>query len=98
MAPVCRRAVALPPKVPHCAPRGAQCHGKTGREGPNDVLVGRLNGEGFPFSRDPTLPHDRQLLAVRHDGVRLHPPRDAARRAGIARDDDVYALVATCWR
>ena len=71
--------------APIYAARCAGCHGKTGKEGPNDVLVGRLPGDAFPFARDPRAPQDhRQLLAVCDDGVRLHPPRDAARRAGIA--------------
>jgi len=37
--------------------RCAACHGKTGREGPNDRLVGRLPNDAFPFARDPTIPH-----------------------------------------
>ena len=37
------------------AARCAVCHGKTGREGPQDVLVGREPRDGFPFGRDPAL-------------------------------------------
>src|SRR5439155_3656892 len=52
--------VGLPPGrgtsadgAPIYASRCAGCHGKTGKEGPNDVLVGRLPGDAFPFARDP---------------------------------------------
>lgn len=77
------------------ATRCAQCHGKTGREGPNDALVGRLNGEGFPFSRDPTLPHTIgnywPYATTVFDYIRRAMPPDAP---GSLEDDDVYALVA----
>lgn len=33
----------------------AACHGPTGREGPNDRLVGREPREGFPFGEDRRL-------------------------------------------
>lgn len=33
----------------------AACHGPTGREGPNDRLVGREPREGFPFGRNRRL-------------------------------------------
>lgn len=39
------------------ASKCAQCHGATGKEGPNDVLVGRVPGDGFPFAADPKVPH-----------------------------------------
>ena len=42
--------------APIYAARCAGCHGKTGKEGPNDVLVGRLPGDAFPFARDPRAP------------------------------------------
>ena len=55
--------VGLPPGrgtaadgAPIYAARCASCHGKTGKEGPNDVLVGRLPGDAFPFARDPRAP------------------------------------------
>src|SRR5206468_2651012 len=38
------------------ASRCAGCHGKSGKEGPNDVLVGAEPRQGFPFSKDPSLP------------------------------------------
>ena len=31
------------------------CHGPTGREGPYDVLVGRVPNDEFPFGRDRTV-------------------------------------------
>ena len=77
------------------AARCAGCHGKTGREGPNDVLVGRLNGEGFPFSRDPKLPHTIgnywPYATTVFDYIRRAMPPDAP---GSLKDDEVYALVA----
>ena len=42
--------------APIYAARCAGCHGKTGKEGPNDVLVGRLPGDAFTFARDPRAP------------------------------------------
>src|SRR6476659_6926480 len=39
------------------AARCSGCHGKTGKEGPNDVLVGAEPRQGFPFSKSPNLPH-----------------------------------------
>ena len=53
------------------------------------------NRARFPFSaRTATATHDRQLLALCDDGLRLHPPRDAARRARLADNDEVYSLTA----
>jgi S-disulfanyl-L-cysteine oxidoreductase SoxD len=77
------------------ATRCAGCHGKTGREGPNDVLVGRLTAEGFPFSRDPKLPHTIgnywPYATTVFDYIRRAMPPDAP---GSLKDDEVYALVA----
>jgi S-disulfanyl-L-cysteine oxidoreductase SoxD len=77
------------------AARCAGCHGKTGREGPNDVLVGRLTGEGFPFSRDPKLPHTIgnywPYATTIFDYIRRAMPPDAP---GTLQDAEVYALVA----
>ncbi len=42
--------------APIYAARCAGCHGKTGKEGPNDVLVGRVPGDAFNFARDPRAP------------------------------------------
>ena len=56
------------------------CHGEKGAGKPSDQLVG---GQGT--LRDAAAgAHRRQLLAVRDDGVRLHPPRDAVRAAAVA--------------
>ena len=87
--------------VPHCAPRGAQCHGKTGREGPvDDVLVGRLNGEGFPFSRDPTLPHTIgnywPYATTVFDYIRRAMPPDAP--GSLSRTTTSTRSWRTCWR
>ena len=77
------------------AARCAGCHGKSGREGPNDVLVGRLTGEGFPFSRDPKLPHTIgnywPYATTVFDYIRRAMPPDAP---GSLKNDEVYALVA----
>lgn len=77
------------------AARCAGCHGKTGREGPNDILVGRLPGEGFPFSRDPKLPHTIgnywPYATTVFDYIRRAMPPDAP---GSLKNDEVYALVA----
>ena len=43
--------------APIFAARCASCHGRTGKEGPSDVLVGAQPASGFPFSREPALPH-----------------------------------------
>ena len=96
MARACRRAAGRPPRAPPIyATRCAACHGKTGREGPNDVLVGRLTGDGFPFSRDPKLPHTIgnywPYATTVFDYIRRAMPPDAP---GSLKDDEVYALVA----
>ena len=53
-----------------CAPATA----RTASGGPGGPLVGGPSAErdGIDSAED-----DRQLLALRHDAVRLHPPRDA---------------------
>ena len=77
------------------AARCAGCHGKTGREGPNDVLVGRVTGDAFPFSHDPKLPHTIgnywPYATTVFDYIRRAMPPDAP---GSLKDDEVYALVA----
>jgi S-disulfanyl-L-cysteine oxidoreductase SoxD len=77
------------------AARCAGCHGKSGREGPNDVLVGRLTGDGFPFARDPKLPHTIgnywPYATTVFDYIRRAMPPDAP---GSLTNDEVYALVA----
>jgi cytochrome c len=77
------------------ATRCAACHGKTGREGPNDVLVGRVPGDGFPFSRDPKVPHTIgnywPYATTVFDYIRRAMPPD---KPGSLQDAEVYALTA----
>ena len=77
------------------AARCASCHGKTGKEGPNDVLVGRLPGDAFPFAQDARTPKTIgsywPYATTVFDYIRRAMPPDAP---GTLKDDDVYALVA----
>jgi mono/diheme cytochrome c family protein len=77
------------------ATKCAQCHGKTGKEGPNDILVGREPRTGFPFSQDPKLPHTIgnywPYATTVFDYVRRAMPPTAP---GSLGDDEVYALTA----
>lgn len=77
------------------AARCASCHGKSGTEGPNDVLVGRIDGGGFPFSRDPKAPRTVgtywPFATTLFDYIRRAMPTTAP---GTLTDDEVYALVA----
>jgi len=81
--------------APIYAARCAGCHGKTGREGPNDVLVGRLPGDAFPFARDPRAPKTIgsywPYATTVFDYVRRAMPPDAP---GSLKDEEVYNLVA----
>ena len=80
---------------PLYAARCAACHGKSGREGPNDVLVGREPREVFPFGRNPALPrtignywpHATTLF----DYVRRAMPPNSP---GSLTDDETYGVVA----
>jgi S-disulfanyl-L-cysteine oxidoreductase SoxD len=77
------------------ASKCASCHGKTGKEGPNDVLVGREPRSGFPFSQDPKLPHTIgnywPYATTVFDYVRRAMPPTAP---GSLTDDEVFALTA----
>ena len=77
------------------ASKCASCHGKTGKEGPNDVLVGREPRTGFPFSQDPKLPHTIgnywPYATTVFDYVRRAMPPAAP---GSLTDDEVFALTA----
>ena len=77
------------------ASKCAACHGKTGKEGPNDVLVGREPREGFPFSEKPELRHTIgnywPYATTVFDYVRRAMPPTAP---GSLTDDEVYALTA----
>jgi mono/diheme cytochrome c family protein len=94
--------VGLPPGhgtaadgAPIYAARCASCHGKTGKEGPNDVLVGRLPGDAFPFAKDPRAPKTIgsywPYATTVFDYIRRAMPPD---KPGSLRDDEVYGLVA----
>ena len=81
--------------APIYAARCAACHGKTGKEGPNDVLVGRLPGDAFPYARDPRAPKTLgsywPYATTVFDYIRRAMPPDAPRSLG---DNEVYGLVA----
>lgn len=81
--------------APIYAARCAGCHGKTGREGPNDVLVGRLPGDAFPFARDPRAPKTIgsywPYATTVFDYIRRAMPPDVP---GSLKDEEVYGLVA----
>jgi mono/diheme cytochrome c family protein len=94
--------VGLPPGrgiaadgAPIYAARCAACHGKTGKEGPNDVLVGRLPGDAFTFARDPRAPKTIgsywPYATTVFDYIRRAMPAD---RPGSLTDDEVYGLTA----
>jgi mono/diheme cytochrome c family protein len=81
--------------APIYAARCASCHGKTGKEGPNDVLVGRLPRDAFPFAKDPRAPKTIgsywPYATTVFDYIRRAMPPD---KPGSLRDDEVYNLVA----
>jgi S-disulfanyl-L-cysteine oxidoreductase SoxD len=81
--------------APIYAARCAGCHGKTGKEGPNDVLVGRLPGDAFTFARDPRAPKTIgsywPYATTAFDYIRRAMPPDAP---GSLQDNEVYGLVA----
>ena len=94
--------VGLPPGravsadgAPIYAARCASCHGKTGKEGPNDLLVGRLPGDAFPFAKDPRAPKTIgsywPYATTVFDYIRRAMPPDAP---GSLKDNEVYGLVA----
>ena len=77
------------------AVRCSGCHGRTGREGPNDVLVGAQPREGFPFSKNPAIPHTIgnywPYATTVFDYIRRAMPPDAP---GSLSDTDVYNVTA----
>ena len=77
------------------AARCSRCHGATGKEGPNDVLVGAQPREGFPFAKDPAIPHTIgnywPYATTVFDYIRRAMPPDAP---GSLSDTDVYNLTA----
>ena len=94
--------VGLPPGrgtaadgAPIYAARCAGCHGKTGKEGPNDTLVGRIPGDAFTFARDPKAPKTIgsywPYATTVFDYIRRAMPPD---KPGSLKDDEVYDLTA----
>lgn len=81
--------------APIYAARCAGCHGKTGKEGPNDVLVGRLPGDAFTFARDPKAPKTIgsywPYATTVFDYIRRAMPSNAP---GSLNDNEVYGLTA----
>jgi mono/diheme cytochrome c family protein len=81
--------------APIYAARCAGCHGKTGKEGPNDILVGRVPGDAFPFARDPRAPKTIgsywPYATTVFDYIRRAMPPDAP---GSLGNEEVYGLVA----
>jgi cytochrome c len=78
----------------------AACHGRTGREGPADRLVGREPREGFPFGRDPrlvkTVGNYWPYATTLYDYVNRAMPLNAP---GSLKPEEVYSLVAfLLWR
>jgi mono/diheme cytochrome c family protein len=75
--------------------RCAGCHGRTGREGPSDVLVGAARPNEFPFATQPSLPHTIgnywPYATTVFDYIRRAMPPDAP---GSLADDEVYSLTA----
>jgi S-disulfanyl-L-cysteine oxidoreductase SoxD len=81
--------------APLYAARCAGCHGKTGKEGPNDPLVGREPGDAFTFARDPRAPKTIgsywPYATTVFDYIRRAMPPDAP---GSLKDNEVYGLTA----
>ena len=77
------------------AARCASCHGKTGKEGPNDRLVGREPGDAFPFGRDPQRPKTIgsywPYATTVFDYIRRAMPPNAP---GSLQSGEIYGLVA----
>jgi len=77
------------------AAKCSACHGKSGREGPNDRLVGRLPNDAFPFGREASVPHTIgnywPYATTVFDYIRRAMPPDAP---GSLKDNEVYALTA----
>lgn len=73
----------------------ASCHGVTGAEGPNDVLVGREPREGFPFGETPgstrTIGNYWPYATTLYDYTNRAMPFD---EPGSLEPDEVYSLVA----
>ena len=77
------------------AAKCAACHGATGKEGPNDVLVGREPKGVFPSGREVgvrrTIVNYWPYATTVFDYIRRAMPSPAP---GSLTDDEVYGLVA----
>jgi cytochrome c len=77
------------------AARCAACHGRTGREGPNDVLVGREPRDPLAFPRDPnvrrTIGNYWPYATTLFDYIRRAMPPNAP---GTLSADEIYGVVA----
>jgi len=77
------------------AARCAACHGATGVEGPNDRLVGRIEGDAFPFGNDTsqveTIGNYWPYATTVFDYIRRAMPYEAP---GSLSADEVYSLTA----
>ena len=73
----------------------ASCHGITGTEGPNDVLVGREPREGFPFATTTglsrTIGNYWPYATTLYDYTNRAMPFD---EPGSLTPDEVFSLVA----
>lgn len=71
------------------------CHGENGRGQPFDRLVGRIEGDAFPFSKAPRTPRSIgsywPYATTVFDYTRRAMPLE---RPGSLTDDEVYALTA----
>lgn len=71
------------------------CHGENGRGKPFDRLVGRIEGDAFPFGEDPRTPRSIgsywPYATTIFDYTRRAMPLE---RPGSLTDDEVYALTA----
>lgn len=81
--------------APIYAAKCASCHGASGKEGPNDRLVGRVPDDAFPFARDPKAPRTIgsywPYATTVFDYIRRAMPPTAP---GSLTDHEVYALTA----
>ncbi len=77
------------------AKKCSACHGKTGTEGPYDVLVGRLPGDVFPFAREPgtvkTIGNYWPYATTVYDYINRAMPFDSP---GSLSSNEVFSLVA----
>ena len=80
-APACRPGSGTPAQGASCTRRNARP--ATATKAPASPTTGCVGGHGTLDQHEPGA-HDRQLLAVRHHGVRLRAPGDAVHAAAVA--------------